>query len=233
MSIYKNLKRKAFECNMELPKRGLVFYTFGNVSCFDQEMGVFAIKPSGIPYSDLKPDDMVVIDLENRIVEGDFKPSSDTKTHVVLYRHFPKIGGIVHTHSTYAVAWAQAMLPIPILGTTHADHLAADIPCTNVMSDRAIEGDYETETGRLIVETFKDLSYEEIPMVLVACHGPFTWGATPEKAVYHSTVLEELAKMAYLTKQINNNVHRLKETLIKKHYNRKHGTDAYYGQSRL
>jgi L-ribulose-5-phosphate 4-epimerase len=231
MSAYKNIKIKAFECNMELPKRGLVFYTFGNVSCFDREMGVFAIKPSGVPYTDLKPDDMVVVDLEDNIVEGNFKPSSDTKTHAVLYKHFPKIGGIVHTHSTYAVAWAQAMLPIPILGTTHADHLATDIPCTEVMSDRAIEGDYENETGELIVETFKELSYEDIPMVLVACHGPFTWGATPEKAVYHSAVLEELAKMAYLTTHINTGVPRLKETLIRKHYNRKHGVDAYYGQN--
>jgi L-ribulose-5-phosphate 4-epimerase len=233
MNIYRNLKQKAFECNMELPKKGLVFYTFGNVSCFDKESGVFAIKPSGIPYADLKPDDMVVIDLENNVVDGDFKPSSDTKTHVVLYRHFSKIGGIVHTHSTYAVAWAQAMMSIPILGTTHADHLTADIPCTNVMSDQAIEGDYETETGKLIVETFKDISYEEIPMVLVACHGPFTWGATPEKAVYNSAVLEELAKMAYLTKHINSDVHRLKDTLILKHYNRKHGVDAYYGQNHM
>jgi L-ribulose-5-phosphate 4-epimerase len=208
MNIYRNLKQKAFECNMELPKKGLVFYTFGNVSCFDKESGVFAIKPSGIPYADLKPDDMGVIDLENNVVDGDFKPSSDTKTHVVLYRHFSKIGGIVHTHSTYAVAWAQAMMSIPILGTTHADHLTADIPCTNVMSDQAIEGDYETETGKLIVETFKDISY-------------------------NSAVLEELAKMAYLTKHINSDVHRLKDTLILKHYNRKHGVDAYYGQNQM
>jgi L-ribulose-5-phosphate 4-epimerase len=233
MSIYKNLKLKSYECNMELSNQGLVFYTFGNASCLDKEKNVFAIKPSGIPYHDLKPDDMVIVDLNNNVVEGNLKPSSDTKTHAVLYKYFPKIGGVVHTHSTYAVAWAQAMKSIPILGTTHADHLTADVPCTKVMSDEAIQRDYETETGMLIVETFKDFSYEEIQMVLVACHGPFTWGVTPEKAVYNSIVLEELAKIAYLTKMINNNVSRLKDTLINKHYQRKHGINSYYGQNQI
>lgn len=230
MSDYKDLKLKAYECNIELPQHGLVFYTFGNVSCIDREMGVFAIKPSGIPYGDLKPDDMVIMDLNNNIVEGSLNPSSDTKTHTVLYNHFAKIGGIVHTHSTYAMAWAQAMIPIPVLGTTHADHVAADIPCTEVMGDKAILGDYESETGMLIVDTFKDISYEDIPMVLVACHGPFTWGVTPEKAVYNSAILEELARVAYLTMQINKDVNRIKDTLIYKHYNRKHGVNSYYGQ---
>jgi L-ribulose-5-phosphate 4-epimerase len=233
MSIYKNLKLKSYECNMELSNQCLVFYTFGNASCLDKEKNVFAIKPSGIPYHDLKPDDMVIVDLNNNVVEGNLKPSSDTKTHAVLYKYFPKIGGVVHTHSTYAVAWAQAMKSIPILGTTHADHLTADVPCTKVMSDEAIQRDYETETGMLIVETFKDFSYEEIQMVLVACHGPFTWGVTPEKAVYNSIVLEELAKIAYLTKMINNNVSRLKDTLINKHYQRKHGINSYYGQNQI
>jgi L-ribulose-5-phosphate 4-epimerase len=231
MSLYKSLKQKAYECNLELPKYGLVFYTFGNASCLDDERKVFAIKPSGIPYEELKPDDMVIVDLDNNVVEGNFNPSSDTKTHAVLYKNFPKIGGIVHTHSTYAVAWAQAMKPIPILGTTHADHLAMDVPCTKVMSDGNIKKDYEVETGRLIVETFKNISYQDIPMVLVACHGPFTWGVTPEKAVYNSVVLEELARMAYFTITINKDVSRIKDTLVKKHYDRKHGIDAYYGQN--
>jgi L-ribulose-5-phosphate 4-epimerase len=175
MSLYKALKKRTYEANMMLPEYGLVLYTFGNVSCLDREMGLFAIKPSGVPYIDLKPQDMVVVDMENRIIEGNLRPSSDTKTHTVLYKHFPKIEGIVHTHSTYAVAWAQAGKPIPVLGTTHADHLAYDVPCTEIMSDTAIEGDYEVETGMQIVRTFKNISYEEIPMVLVASHGPFTW----------------------------------------------------------
>ncbi|MBN2531940.1 MAG: L-ribulose-5-phosphate 4-epimerase AraD [Spirochaetales bacterium] len=230
MNDFKALKQRAYECNMELVKQQLVIRTFGNASCLDRERKVFAIKPSGIPYEDLRPDKFVIVDLNNNIIEGDYKPSSDTKTHTVLYNHFPLIGGIVHTHSTYAVAWAQAMKPIPVYGTTHADHLSLDIPCTKVISDAAILGDYEIETGNLIVETFKTLSYEEIQMVLVACHGPFTWGETPEKAVYNSIMLEELAKMACITMQINPGAGRIKQTLIIKHYERKHGKNAYYGQ---
>ncbi len=230
MSKYSSLKRKAYECNMDLPKYGLVIYTFGNVSCIDRNEGVYAIKPSGMPYEDLKPDDMVIVDLENKVIEGNFKPSSDTKTHTVLYNNFPKIGGIVHTHSNYAVSWAQAKKPVPILGTTHADHLSVDIPVTKIMSDEAIKGDYETETGNQIIELFKDLPYEEIQMVLVAGHGPFTWGVTPDKAVYNSVVLEALSKMAYYTVTINKDITRIKDSLIKKHHNRKHGVDAYYGQ---
>jgi len=215
---------------MDLPKYGLVIYTFGNVSCIDRNEGVYAIKPSGMPYEDLKPDDMVIVDLNNNVIEGNFKPSSDTKTHTVLYNNFPKIGGIVHTHSNYAVSWAQAKKPVPILGTTHADHLSVDIPVTKMMSDEAIKGDYETETGNQIIELFKDLPYEEIQMVLVAGHGPFTWGVTPDKAVYNSVVLEALSKMAYYTVTINKDITRIKDSLIKKHHNRKHGVDAYYGQ---
>ena len=230
MSKYSSLKRKAYECNMDLPKYGLVIYTFGNVSCIDRNEGVYAIKPSGMPYEDLKPDDMVIVDLANKVIEGNFKPSSDTKTHTVLYNNFPKIGGIVHTHSNYAVSWAQAKKPVPILGTTHADHLSVDIPVTKIMSDEAIKGDYETETGNQIIELFKDLPYEEIQMVLVAGHGPFTWGVTPDKAVYNSVVLEALSKMAYYTVTINKDITRIKDSLIKKHHNRKHGVDAYYGQ---
>jgi len=231
MSKYKELKEQAWLCNMELPKRGLVIYTFGNVSAADRTMGVFAIKPSGVPYEELKAEDMVVVDFENKIVEGNLRYSSDTKTHTVLYNNFADINGVVHTHSTYSVAWAQAALPIPIFGTTHADHCAGDIPCTDFMSDEAIKGDYEIETGNQIVHTFKSISYSETEMVLVAGHGPFTWGATPEKAVYNSAVLEELAKMAFITKSINSNTPRLKEALVDKHYQRKHGKNAYYGQA--
>jgi len=233
MSPYKELKRLAYEANLSLVENKLVVYTFGNASVCDRDRGVFAIKPSGVPYESLRPKDMVVIDLENRIVEGKLRPSSDTKTHLVLYQHFSKIGSVVHTHSPYAVAWAQAMKPIPILGTTHADHLPTDIPCTKKMSPKAIQGDYELETGKLIVETFKNkkLSYEEIEMVLVARHGPFTWGKTAEKAVYNSVMLEMLAKMAYLTLCIHPKVPLLEKVLIEKHFYRKHGKDAYYGQS--
>jgi len=224
------LKEIAWRCNLEIPKRGLAIYTFGNVSAMDREHGVFAIKPSGVPYEELRVEDMVVVDLDNRVVEGRLRPSSDTKTHAVLYRSFPDIGGVAHTHSTFAVAWAQAMTPVPIMGTTHADHLQADIPCTGVMSDRLIKGDYEEATGQQIIETFEKLSYKEVEMVLVACHGPFTWGASPEKAVYNSVVLEELCRMALLTLEIDPNTPRLPQALIDKHYQRKHGDQAYYGQ---
>lgn len=230
MNNYKEIKEIACECNKDLLKYGVVMFTFGNVSAIDRKKGVFAIKPSGIPYNILKPDDMVVVDLDNKKVEGKLRPSSDTKAHSLLYRNFPEIGGFCHTHSPYAVSWAQAMKPIPILGTTHADHLTMDIPCTDVITDQMIKGDYEEETGNQILQTFKTLSYIEVEMVLVACHGPFTWGRTPEKAVYNSVILEELAKMAMLTLQINPDTPRLKQTLIDKHYQRKHGKNAYYGQ---
>ena len=216
---------------MEIPKHGLAIYTFGNVSAADRDRGVFAIKPSGVAYETLTADDMVVVDFDGKVVEGHLHPSSDTPTHAVLYREFAEIGGVVHTHSTYATAWAQAMSPIPIFGTTHADHLAQAIPCTAIMADDMIEGDYELETGNQIVQAFSNKSPAEIEMVLVACHGPFTWGPTPEKAVYNSVVLEELAKMAFLTRMINPATPELKTTLIRKHYERKHGTNAYYGQA--
>jgi len=215
---------------MELPKRNLVIYTFGNVSAFDKDKGVFAIKPSGVPYEELKAEDMVVVDLDYKVVEGTMRYSSDTKTHAVLYKNFDDIAGIVHTHSPYGVAWAQAMKSVPIFGTTHADHLTTDIPCTPVMSDEQIKGDYEEETGNLICQMFKNLSHKEVEMVLVACHGPFTWGKTPEKAVYNSAVAEELAKMAMWTLSINPQTPRLKQALIDKHYQRKHGKNSYYGQ---
>ena len=230
MSRYNKIKERVYRCNMDLPRRGVVVYTFGNVSGIDREKGIVAIKPSGVVYDVLNPKDIVIIDLDGNIVEGSLNPSSDTRTHLLLYKHFPNIGGIAHTHSTCATAWAQAVRSIPILGTTHADHIAADIPVTKVMSDEMIRGNYEEQTGHQILDTFKNKSYEEIEMVLVACHGPFTWGISPEKAVYNAVILEELAKMAMLTLRINPEVPPLKQSLIDKHYQRKHGKNAYYGQ---
>ncbi len=232
MSQYQDIKEAAYHANMQLPALGLVLFTFGNASAIDRDKGVFAIKPSGVAYKDLRPEDLVIIDLDNQIVEGTMRPSSDTLTHAVLYRHWDHIGGIVHTHSTYATAWAQSQRDIPIFGTTHADHLTVDIPCAPPMADERIQGDYELETGHQILEAFRerDLSPREVEMVLVGNHAPFTWGATVDKAVYNSAVLEELAKMAYLTLAINSDAPRLKEALVKKHFERKHGPDAYYGQ---
>lgn len=232
MSKFSELKQSAYERNMRLPDLGLVLFTFGNASAADRDREVFAIKPSGVPYKELQPDDMVIVDFNAKVVEGDMRPSSDTKTHAVLYKHWDNIGGIVHTHSTYGTAWAQTQQDIPIMGTTHADHLTTDIPCAPVMSDDMIKGDYEEQTGYQILNTFKDrgLSYEEVEMVLVANHAPFTWGKTAEKAVYNSAVLEEVAKMAYLALQLRPDAPRLKDTLIRKHWERKHGDDAYYGQ---
>lgn len=232
MSKYQSLKEAAYEANMEIQRRKLAIYTFGNVSAIDRAAGVVAIKPSGVPYSDLRPEDMVLVDLENKVLERAKRPSSDTKTHTLLYRHFPGIGGVCHTHSTYAVAWAQALRAIPNLGTTHADHLVTAIPVTEVMTDEMILGDYEHETGNQILDVFRkeNLSPDEVEMVLVACHGPFSWGKDAAKAVYNAAVLEELAKMAYLTLQINPLATPIKQTLIDKHYLRKHGSDAYYGQ---
>lgn len=230
MGKFDEIKNRAYECNMELPRQGLVIYTFGNASAIDRIEGIIAIKPSGVSYDVLTPKDMVIVDLNGKIVEGGLNPSSDTKTHLVLYKNFPAIGGVAHTHSTYAVAWAQAAQSIPIFGTTHADHLHVDIPCTDFMTKAMIEGDYEVETGNQIITAFQNFSYQEVEMVLVAGHGPFAWGKTPEKAVYNSVVLEELAKMALLTRQINPQVSRLDEALIQKHYQRKHGSKAYYGQ---
>jgi L-ribulose-5-phosphate 4-epimerase len=233
MSDFAALKREAFQRNMEIPKRGLAIYTFGNVSVVDRERGVFAIKPSGVSYETLAAEDIVVVDLACTVVDGALRPSSDTRTHAVLYREFPSIGGIVHTHSPYAVGWAQAHMPIPIQGTTHADHTAQDIPCTPPMSDTAIAGDYEVETGNQIVNHFRalDLNPDETQMVLVGSHGPFAWGRSGEQAVYNAVVLEELAKMALFTRMVDPQAPRLSDALRKKHYERKHGKDAYYGQA--
>jgi L-ribulose-5-phosphate 4-epimerase len=232
MSNYKTIREEAFEANRQLPALGLVIFTFGNVSVLDRNSGVFAIKPSGVPYAALSPEKMVIVDLDGKTVEGDLRPSSDTRTHAVLYRHWEKIGAIVHTHSTYATAWAQAQRDIPIYGTTHADHHTGFIPCAPPMSDDMIRGDYEYQTGFQIINHLKEknLSYEDVEMILVGNHAPFTWGQHAGKAVYNSAVLESIAHMALLTEQINPNVQPLKDALIKKHFERKHGPDSYYGQ---
>lgn len=231
-SKYKILKEECFEANIELNALGLVIYTFGNVSAVDRDNAVFAIKPSGVPYEKLKPEDIVVLDYDNTIIEGTMRPSSDTKTHSYLYKNWNHIGGIAHTHATYSVAWAQAQQDIPIFGTTHADHLTTDIPCAEPMKDSLIEGNYEHNTGIQIIDCFKErkLSSEQVEMVLIGNHGPFAWGKTAAKAVYNSKVLETIAQMAYLTLQINPSAPRIKEALLKKHYERKHGKNAYYGQ---
>ncbi|PJJ84313.1 L-ribulose-5-phosphate 4-epimerase [Mucilaginibacter auburnensis] len=233
MSKYQHIKDEAYAANMQLPKLGLVLFTFGNVSAVDRSLGVFAIKPSGVPYEDLTPDSMVIVDFDANTVEGNLRPSSDTKTHAVLYKHWDSIGGVVHTHSTYGTSWAQAQRDIPIFGTTHADHLTTDIPCAPPMDDAMIKGNYEYETGFQIMNHFNkfNLDYKEVEMILVGNHAPFTWGKTAAKAVYNSAVLECVAQMAYLTEQINPQAPRLKDTLINKHFQRKHGPDSYYGQS--
>lgn len=232
MSKYDHIKQEAFESNMQLPKLGLVIFTFGNVSAADRNEGVFAIKPSGVPYEDLSPDKMVIVDFDGKIVEGSLRPSSDTLTHAVLYKSWEMIGGIAHTHSTYATAWAQAQRDIPIFGTTHADHNTVDIPCAPPMSDEMIMGDYELQTGFQIMNLFKEknLNYQEVEMVLVGNHAPFTWGKSAAKALYNSAVLENIAQMAILTEQINPQALKLKDALIKKHFERKHGPYSYYGQ---
>lgn len=232
MSGYEHIQQAAYDANMQLPKLGLVLFTFGNVSAVDRSAGVFAIKPSGVPYENLSPEKMVIVDFEGKTVAGKLRPSSDTKTHALLYKEWADIGGIVHTHSTYATAWAQAQRDIPIFGTTHADHNTVDIPCAPPMSDDMIKGNYEHETGWQIINCLKErnLDYREVEMILVGNHAPFTWGKTAEKAVYNSAVLETVAQMALLTEQINPKAPPLKQALIKKHFERKHGPDSYYGQ---
>lgn len=232
MSRYEQIKQEAYEANMQLPKLGLVLFTFGNVSVADRKENVFAIKPSGVPYDSLSAENMVIVDFDGNTIEGELRPSSDTKTHAVLYKHWEKIGAIVHTHSTYATAWAQAQRDIPIFGTTHADHNTVDIPCAAPMSDEMIQGNYEYETGFQIMNCFneKGLHYQEVEMMIVGNHAPFTWGKDAHKAVYNAAVLEQIAQMAWLTQQINSEAPTLKEALIKKHFERKHGPDSYYGQ---
>lgn len=229
---YEHIKQEAYEANMQLPQLGLVLFTFGNVSAVDRSKGVFAIKPSGVPYEELSPDKMVIVDFDANVVEGALRPSSDTKTHAVLYKHWEKIGGIVHTHSTYATSWAQSLRDIPIFGTTHADYNTVDIPCAPPMSDEMIKGNYEHETGFQIINCFKErgLNYEEVEMILVGSHAPFTWGKNAAKAVHNSAVLEFIAQTSLFTEQINPSAARLKESIRRKHFERKHGPDSYYGQ---
>jgi len=231
LNAIKELKEQVYEANLELNRRGLVLYTFGNVSGIDRNQELVAIKPSGVSYSELRVSDIVVVDLNNRVIEGHLRPSSDTKTHTLLYRNFSQIGGVVHSHSTYATAWAQAKNPIPCYGTTHADYCFGEVPCTAVMSDEQVEKDYEEETGNQILEAMKGKKPLEFPMILVASHAPFTWGKDAAQAVYHSVILEELAKMAYLTRTIDSETESLKPSLLNKHYQRKHGQNAYYGQN--
>ena len=232
VQTFSHIQQEAYEANMQLPKLGLVLFTFGNVSAADRNLGVFAIKPSGVPYEELSPEKMVIVDFDGNTVAGSLRPSSDTKTHAVLYKQWQKINGIVHTHSTYATAWAQALRDIPIYGTTHADHNTVDIPCAAPMDDAMIKGNYEYETGFQIINCFaeKGLHYEEVEMMLVGNHAPFTWGKTAAKAVYNSAVLENLAQMAFLTESIKADTLRMKDALIRKHYDRKHGEGSYYGQ---
>lgn len=236
-SIYAQLKEEAWLANLEIPARGLALYTWGNVSAFDPQAGVFAIKPSGVPYADLKVEDMVIVDLDGKTVEGTLNPSSDTQTHLVLYKDFAQaqnstLRGIIHTHSPYAVSWSQARRSIPLFGTTHADHIQVAVPCTPYITKEALENDYERETGNLIVNHFKEynLNPSEVSMVLVGGHGPFAWGKTAADAVYNGVVLEELAKMAMRTLQLNNGAMELPDYIVNKHYSRKHGPKAYYGQ---
>lgn len=218
------------EANLALKNSGLVILTWGNVSARDPDTGYVVIKPSGVNYDEMMPEQMVVVDLDGRVVDGTFRPSSDTPTHLELYRAWPEIGGVAHTHSTYATAWAQAKRPLPCYGTTHADNFRGTVPITDDLTPEEIEGEYELNTGKLIVRTFAERSPTEVPAVLVAGHGPFTWGATAQQAVENSIVLEEVARMALLTEAINPDVTELSTTLRDRHFLRKHGPGAYYGQ---
>lgn len=232
--MLKSVREAVYEANMELPRRGLVTYTWGNVSAVDRAAGLMVIKPSGVEYEDLSPDKLVVLDLDGRRVEGSLNPSSDTKTHLELYRAFPEIGGIVHTHSAHAVAWAQAGRDIPCFGTTHADYFYGPVPCARALSPEEVEDDYEGSTGRVIVETFRErgLNPVHVPGVICRSHGPFTWGRDAAQAVYHAAVLEEVAKMAIFTVQINPEALPAPQHVLDKHFMRKHGPNAYYGQKK-
>jgi L-ribulose-5-phosphate 4-epimerase len=227
--MLEKLKEEVFQANLDLVQHGLVIFTWGNVSGIDRERDLVVIKPSGVSYDKMKPKDMVVMNLYGQVVEGNLKPSSDTPTHLVLYRQFQNIGGVVHTHSEWATSWAQAGMGIPAIGTTHADYFYGKIPCTRKMTKEEIEGEYELETGRVIVETFKNLNPEQIPGVLVNNHGPFSWGANAGNAVHNAVVLEEVAKMTFRSLQLNPGT-TMDQVLLDKHFLRKHGKNAYYGQ---
>jgi len=243
--MLESLKEKVCQANLDLVRHGLVLFTWGNVSAIDRESGLVVIKPSGVSYDDMKPEDMVVVDLEGKVVEGHYKPSSDTPTHIVLYKAFQEIGGVVHTHSTFATAWAQAGRDIPSLGTTHADYFYGDIPCTRDMKKDEVFGKYEKETGNVIVERFRAIKPMDVPAVLVRNHGPFAWGTDADNAVHNAVVLEEVAKMAFISMELHNDFEgarrnpyntgaapSMNKHLIVKHYSRKHGPNAYYGQDK-
>lgn len=232
--MLEELKKQVYEANMELPKYGLVTFTWGNVSAIDRESGLFVIKPSGVPYEELKPEDMVVMNLDGEKVEGAYNPSSDTPTHLELYKAFPEVGGIVHTHSSWATSWAQAGRSIPCYGTTHADYIYGEVPCVRNLTKDEIEEAYETNTGRLIVTEFRarSLDAKAVPAVLCKNHGPFTWGKNAAEAVHNAVVLEEVAKMAARAEMINPKIVAAPQELQDKHYNRKHGANAYYGQGK-
>lgn len=227
--MLESLKEKVFRANLEIVQHGLVIFTWGNVSAIDRESNLIVIKPSGVSYDDMKAEHMVVVDLEGNVVEGDLKPSSDTATHIELYKAFPNIGGIVHTHSTYATAWAQAGCDIPNIGTTHADYFSESIPCTRDMTQQEVEGEYEKETGTVIIEIFNEINPDFVPGVIVKNHGPFSWGKDAHDAVHNAVVMEQVAKMAFIAYSVNPDL-TMNEHLIKKHFYRKHGPNAYYGQ---
>jgi L-ribulose-5-phosphate 4-epimerase len=227
--MLEQLKEQVFEANLDLVKHGLVVFTWGNVSGIDRDNDLVVIKPSGVKYSEMHPRDMVVLNLYGQVVEGKLKPSSDAPTHLVLYRQFPELGGIVHTHSEWATSWAQAGRSIPAMGTTHADYFYGEIPCTRKMTQEEIAGNYELETGRVIVERFKGLNPQQLPGVLVNTHGPFSWGTDAANAVHNAVVLEEVAKMAFRTLILNPEA-SMEQVLLDRHFLRKHGKDAYYGQ---
>lgn len=230
--MLENLKELVCKANLELPKYGLVTFTWGNVSAIDRETGLVVIKPSGVEYDTMKPEDMVVVDLDGKVVEGKYKPSSDTPTHVALYKAFPSIGGIVHTHSRWATTFAQSKMGIPALGTTHGDYFYGEIPCTRLMTPEEINGEYEKETGNVIIETLrlKGINPSQVPAALVASHGPFAWGKDAMEAVHNAVVLEEVAFMAFHCLQLNKDTEPMQQELLDKHYFRKHGANAYYGQ---
>ena len=228
--MLENLKKEVFEANLLLPKFELITFTWGNVSAIDRDKGLIAIKPSGVEYDDMKVEDIVIVDLEGNVIEGDMKPSSDTPTHIELYKAFPNIKGVVHTHSPWATSFAQAKKSIKAYGTTHADYFYGTIPCTRNMNEEEIKGEYEKETGKVIIETFKDIDPDFVPGVVVASHGPFTWGKSAHEAVHNAVVLENVAMMAVRTTTINNSIDSMDQNLLNKHFLRKHGKNAYYGQ---
>jgi L-ribulose-5-phosphate 4-epimerase len=228
--MLESLKQAVLEANLELPKKGLVTYTWGNVSGIDRNAGLIVIKPSGVPYEELRVEHLVVLDLDGNKVEGKLNPSSDTATHLIIYKNFKEVGGVVHTHSRWATIWAQAGKGIPALGTTHADYFYGEIPCTRKMTDEEIQGEYEKETGNVIIETFEDKNPIYVPGVVVNNHGPFTWGKDAHDAVHNAVVLEEVSMMAYHTCALTPGISQINQVLLDKHFLRKHGSNAYYGQ---